>query len=712
MFIARTPWVRLGLLFFVLFGLSGVARADICPDLRSTPGIDGGKDPNVGSDPGKDDPSIFIRCEPDDPPLPPPPPPPPPIVLDDEFTQLNYDYVSRVGDLNGDGYTDVYIKRQNGNSNNGVIWESVGLGQSSGRLRHQPYNYTIYAAARTMPLVDVVSAGIDIDEDGYVDPTVRADNPATGLVYDHSFLSSGVEYQRYGKGVIAWDEDVDKYLSDLREVALDDTYFANAKEPDQEGYEVVVFVEFAYCYTSWWFPYCYVFQQEIDLGFVPLWVVGVASTADPTIAAGSIVGDAAPFAAAPGATGKTSQKAQAMDAQGVAAVADPQVSTLFGTAAERDVSRNYFGLVDNPTDEIYYCVWYCGYVFYFTWDGYNFIRWYDRWTRVTREGAFDDANFSRAAYDTWQAEQEMDALLNALPNQRSVEDILGAHSRQEDARRRGFGYPFPNPGEIIVPRVEEAAESTWEAVVEQIKILRNRWKIKKECRKASVDPEACIAAMEDEIIGESEMIGSSETAEGAIGGVWTPETMDEDNMRRQDSRMRDELGSVVVAFIGAAAPGRWQCSYEKRHNSRDLVYYGITSIDATQGDCWTAVIRRSQAHDRSLRFRSVPGGWRRSDLDRELNAGGNWLSSQLVARQVIRGREQQLIDTYESISFNGTTLYGIDAMWFDYPNNRLFNLIRSVSKYNDLGCAMWFASNGLWVNIAPYTGVSPPTCPP
>ncbi|MEO1594524.1 MAG: hypothetical protein AAFS02_04690 [Pseudomonadota bacterium] len=709
MFRRREGWTRPGLVFFALLSFSGVAQAQICPDPYSTPapGFETNSDPKQET--AQDGSPIAIVCDPGDPPLPPPPPPPPPIVLDDEYTQLNYDYQSRVGDLNGDGYTDVYIKRLTGNSNNGVIWESVGLGQASGRLSHQPYNYTTYAAARAMPLVDVVSSGIDIDEDGYVDPTVSADNPATGLVYDHSFLSSGVQYQRYGKGVIAWDEDVDKYFADLRAASIDPAYFANAKEPDQEGFEVVVVVEFVFCFNTGWFPYCYVYQEQIDLGFVPLWVVGIASTAGPTSSVAGSIDSISPVLAAPGATGRTSQKAQAMDAQGVNAVNDSQVSTLMGTAAERDVARSYFGVVDNPVQEVYYCVWYCGYVWYYTWDGYNIIRWYDRWTRVTREGAFDDANFNRAAYDTWQAEQELDIALSALPGQQSIEEILGRSSDVEDARRRGIGWPFPNPGEIIVPKIEESVSGGWDIVARAVKVLRQRWKIKRECRQAQEDPEACIAAMEDEIIGESEVYSSSGEV---IGGVWTPGEMDEDVMRDPDSRIGGDMAVLTVATAAAAAPGRWQCAYEKHSSNYDHVYYGITSIAAAKGDCYDAIQKRSERHDRSARFQRH-GPWRDSDHKGEINATVNLIGT-LVTRQVIRGREQQLIDSYEKYSPNYTLLYGIDARRLEtnHDDSPLFNRIRSVSKYNDLGCIMWIAAKARWLfPDSPYTGLRPQTCP-
>ena len=201
--------------------------------------------------------SSVESCPPSEPPLPPPPPPSPSIPLDDEFTQLNYEWESRVGDYNGDGYRDVYIRRLTGHPDNGVVFEGVGKGKEGGRFDLVPYSASVYAAARAMPALDVVSAGNDVDFDGVVDPTVYADNPVAGLTYDHSFLSSGRQYDRYPRGIVVYDESLEKYEDDLREADIDPTYFDNAKQPDEEGYQVTLVVERTYCYTFFGPRFCF-----------------------------------------------------------------------------------------------------------------------------------------------------------------------------------------------------------------------------------------------------------------------------------------------------------------------------------------------------------------------------------------------------------------------------------------------------------------------
>jgi len=199
----------------------------------------------------------------------------PPIPLDDEWTQLHYEYQSRVGDLNGDGRADVHILRLTGNPDNGVVYEAVGLGQADGTLAVQTPDTGTYAAARAMPLVDVVSAGLDVDSDGFVDPTISDDAGVTGLVYDHSVLSSGVQYDRNSRQIIAYNEAVDKYEDDLLEAELDPTYFDNAMTPDVEGFEVALVYELEICIYVYWFPYCdVVAREEWELGFVPRSVLG------------------------------------------------------------------------------------------------------------------------------------------------------------------------------------------------------------------------------------------------------------------------------------------------------------------------------------------------------------------------------------------------------------------------------------------------------
>ena len=353
---------------------------------------------------------------------------------------------------------------------------------------------------------------------------------------------------------------------------------------------------------------------------------------------------------------------------------------------------------------------FCGSYFEITFNSETYVRWYDRWDYVRTEGLFDDANFSRAAYDTWQSEQALEDALGALPGQRSVDDILGSTKSVEEGRRWGWGIPIPNPGEILIPPIADASSDTWDRFVRQVRVWRAKRRIAKECRKAKVDPESCIAAMEDEVIGADAEESVADPVD--VGGVWDPDQMDEDRITRDDSEIRAELPVLVIAVTAAGAPGRWQCSYTKsRFNSPLLYYHGITSGPGSS-DCTTAVRRRSQQHDRSRRFRRQ-GLWAPSVLDKQIRTSLNLGVVTATARELIRGREQHLIDTYSIINPNGSRIYGIEArrtQLFVPAHSPLFNRIRSIWSYNPFGCVMWGGAKILWGPRAPYTGKSPRTC--
>ncbi len=601
----------------------------------------------------------------------------PPIPLDDEFTQLQYDYEVRLGDVNGDGRTDIYVRRLDGDPDNGVVYEAVAYQDNEGYFDIQPNTASILAAGRAYPVANVIVNGGDLDLDGHTDPTILGFPASSGIGYPQTFVSSGTDYDRNARYVVTTDAAVEMFDRDMEEARLDPNYFDNAITPDQPGYRIQIVFEYGVCYWIWGFPFCVTDTAVL--------LVGEFSLEDLGLSSGSSGGIQKATSLSAVQSQAVSQKAQ-QEMTAIAGVNLP--ANPVGTDPQKAAAIAHFGL-SNPWPDTLVCVVWCSYYF----DGYYFYAWYDVWTPITIPGEFDDVNYSRDAYEAHQGEVELLATLDALAlGQAALPTAKSQAEEQADRMRRGWG--IPNPFEIIIPPILDKVGQEVEETIEAVKILIARGKIMKECKNAE-DPEECIAAMEDEVIAES--------AEGeAIGGVWTPEEMDEDTATDPDSRTNRQIGIWTVALGAASVPGRWQCSYIKHNFSTGVSYYGITSTKAS-GNCTDAVDKRDARHERSARFRGK--GFSSARLDKPYRSGATLPVGQLLDRHVIRGREQQLIDTHDLFTSNGTRLYGIDARKYDKDASRLYNRIRSVRKRNPLGCLMWEASNVNFGNIAPFTGI-------
>jgi hypothetical protein len=612
----------------------------------------------------------------------------PAIVLDDEYTQLQYRFEVRLGDVNGDGRSDIYIKRLDGSADNGVVYESVAYQNADGRFGLPSNSASIVAAARSYPVASVIVNGGDLDLDGYSDPTVLGFPASANILYPQTFLSSGQQYQRNARAVVATDEAVEMFERDMREARFDPGYFDNAGTPDQPGYRIELVYEYGYCYSFYGFPVCFSDTINVLIGEFSLSQLGISSGAP----SGGIQKLSNGTISTPSSNGVAQQAQQKTAAiVGSAATVSP---SLIGTSAEKAAAAAYFG-ISAPWPDTLVCVWICGYRIWGDYYGYAYEAWYDVWTPITIPGEFDDVNYSRDAYEAYQSEVELLEALNALPGTEGIGDILTKTDDYTGRMRRGWG--IPNPFEIILKPIFEAVGDQVEKTKEGVKIIVAQAEILKACTLAK-DPEECIAAMEDAVIGD--------TADGEpIGGVWGEDEMDEDSMSNPDSRLRRQLALLVTAVGAAASPGRWQCSYTKYNSAQQLYYHGITST-ISSGNCVDAVRKRSQQHDASPRFRRTPG-WTPSSPDREIPPTATLPGSLLVTRGVIRGREQQLIDfdTHRLFTPTGVELRGIDARNYNKTASRLFNRIRSVAKRNPAGCLMWKGSNILFLTYSPFTGI-------
>ncbi len=654
------------ILMILVFLTSGHAVAQVRCQIVSEPGVDGMMEKSEVPLVPYDD------CR--EPPIP-PPPPPPDIPLDDMFTQIGYGYTVRSGDYNGDGRKDLYIKRNDGNMDNDVVYEALATQDANGYFTVLPNSSAVLAVGRQWPTISVLVRGGDANGDGYSDPALVNLTSFSGYRYAQTFISSGKVQQRNAVHVSAHDEEAQRFVRDLRASAGNPDYWDAAKGPDEAGYNISVVLEGRFCVLIYGWPYCWVERKTVDLGFISLKSLGLAKGSNVMSKVG-------------GSGGSTQYPAvsKALDDEADRQLNKPEINTYIGSESAKQESKAYFGLPANKagTDDVLYCVWYCGYYYRYSYYESVLIRWYDVWTPAVREGAFDDVNYSRDAFEFVEGEIKIEDIVKQGPSassgaarnavQRIIEIIFGVGG---DTRPIDSGGPYIET-EIIVEAARRAKEIAQE--------IKHRWL----CAFNDEDPEACIADIENDLLGD---MTPEEIEAGTVGGIWFPNQMDED-----DQEFAINFPIYAAAILEASKPGRKQCSYRKKHLTKRLTYYGITSAPPN-GSCITAVENRSKAHERTWRFKRA-GPWNPSRLDKETNVGGTVLGTTLIARQVIRGREQQLIDEV-------IRLYPYRGYEQGLDDPDVFNRIRSVAKANKLGCAYWLASNAIFPfdsPVGPFTG--------
>ena len=366
-------------------------------------------------------------------------------------------------------------------------------------------------------------------------------------------------------------------------------------------------------------------------------------------------------------------------------------SSYVGSATQKAQAAAHFGL-QNPWPETLVCVIWCNLEINYFNGGYEYFAWYDVWTPTTIEGSFDSENYSETAFQFMEGEWDWQEILKDGPQ--------ASRSGVADGLRRVVQILIgvdPEPVEIDTDGTVFDPE-TWEEAARGAVIVMQRIKNRLQCMFKE-DDEECLAAIEDDILEDWEDEG------GGVVGVLGPGHFDEDN-----DALRDSLPIMGATIQAVSKPGRWQCSYLKKNLGKGLFYYGITSTVAS-GSCVDAVAKRSATHDRSNRFR-VEGAWQPSKLDAQTNAGATIGLENIIARGIIRGREQQLIDSHVWLYPGRGYTQGLD------DTQHMFNRIRSIARENDLGCAAWFASTGTVQILStseranpagPYTGNL--TCP-
>ncbi|MDH3374955.1 MAG: hypothetical protein OEM85_16445 [Gammaproteobacteria bacterium] len=618
----------------------------------------------------------------------------PPIALDDFGTQVEYAFTVRAGEWNGDGLTDLYITRLNGNPDNGVFSETLLQQGANGRFTVLPPNAGMYGVAAAWPEINVNTRATDGNLDGYMDLEVWNFPAGTNIQYPQTVYSTGQPYTRNAKSVSTADEDVQMFLRDLEAASRDRDYFNDAGEPDEPGYRIDLVLEYGYCISFWWFPICASYSWTIHVGDFSLVDLGLASSAPSSsdgvqkLSASSV--GSMPSSKATAISGSIAQKAATtVNVSTVGGSALP--SSYVGSATQKAQAVAQFGL-QNPWPDTLVCVIWCGYEIYFFNGGYEYFAWYDRWTPITIPGSFDHANYSETAFQFMEGEWDWQEILKNGQQ-------AGGRGAISEALRRIFNIGIgvdPEPVEIDTDGTVLDPE-TWEAAARGAAIIIQRMKNRLLCMFK--DDEECLAAIEDDILEDWD-------GEGPIIGVLGPGDFNEDS-----DWLRDTLPLMGATIQAVSKPGRWQCSYLKENLGKGLFYYGITSTVAS-GSCVDAVARRSATHDRTKRFKDE-GTWQPSKPDAQTNAGHTVVGlGDIIARGVIRGREQQLIDSHVWLYPGGNFSHGLD------DDRHMFNRIRSIARENDLGCPAWLASTATAQILStsrrpnpagPYTGNL--TCP-
>jgi len=170
-----------------------------------------------------------------------------PPTLDNPEEQEQYQFETRVGDINRDGLKDIFIRRLSGDPNNGVISQTL-LQQKADRNFEVllPTNGQL-AAAQAWSKAKIATVLSDFNLDGYVDVFLKDLSSTINGVKDQLVFSSGAPFNGRAQTVTDIDKDFKATFSSTANWIVDKDFF-------RKNVKVVVRWQLVWrysCYYSW-----------------------------------------------------------------------------------------------------------------------------------------------------------------------------------------------------------------------------------------------------------------------------------------------------------------------------------------------------------------------------------------------------------------------------------------------------------------------------
>lgn len=196
--------------------------------------------------------------------------------------QLHYSYEVRSGDINSDGYTDVFVTRTSGGQPlDGSIDDVILLGAALGQFSVLVPTNAQTSIANSWPLANIDIRLDDFNADGFLDLMLAGVSDTIAGAFDQILYAPGEVFSAVPLGVRSLSPDFLEFIDDVHQFSLDNNYFNDNEEIVEEGYwdyeiecELIWwgdFPEWICNYYPVWVEYEYVTYPGIDPNAVDIW---------------------------------------------------------------------------------------------------------------------------------------------------------------------------------------------------------------------------------------------------------------------------------------------------------------------------------------------------------------------------------------------------------------------------------------------------------
>ena len=147
--------------------------------------------------------------------------------------QRQYTYQARVGFINSDTHTDLYVRRTSGGTpQNGSIDSVILMANGDGTFYKYLPSVAQDAEATSLPVANVDFQLDDINADGFVDVLVKNLNSVIPGALNQIVFAPGEMYSSNPKGVRKMDSELTDLSNELMSFYSDDNYFEDVKVVD------------------------------------------------------------------------------------------------------------------------------------------------------------------------------------------------------------------------------------------------------------------------------------------------------------------------------------------------------------------------------------------------------------------------------------------------------------------------------------------------